>query len=113
MALSACTSFTMRPRSQSTGRKSPKSWFATVIASAGDSLSNASFAGRLGYLRRTQVHEGKRRKYYQATAAGRKVLVGASGKLQELVREIIKDQDEPFQVIRRKREPKHRKAGRG
>ena len=66
---------------------------------------------QLGYLHsRTQVVEGKRRKYYRATAAGRKVLVEASGKLQELVSEIIQDQDHPFQVIRRKREQKHRKA---
>jgi DNA-binding PadR family transcriptional regulator len=58
----------------------------------------------LGYLRsRTAVVEGRRRKYYRATAAGRKVLAEARAKLLELVAEVIEDQDEPFQTIRAKR----------
>src|ERR1043165_2240939 len=40
----------------------------------------------LGYLHsRTKVLQGKRRKYYRATAAGRKVVVEARQKLTELV----------------------------
>ncbi len=58
----------------------------------------------LGYLRsRTQLVQGRRRKYYRATAAGRRVLNEACGKLQELVAEVLEDHDEPFQTIRRKR----------
>jgi PadR family transcriptional regulator, regulatory protein PadR len=63
----------------------------------------------LDYLRsRTQVVHGKRRKYYRATAAGRKVLAEARRKLQELVLEIIEDQDQPFQTIRQKRRKRRR-----
>jgi PadR family transcriptional regulator len=58
----------------------------------------------LGYLKpRTKVVAGKRRKYYRATAAGKKVLNEAREKLQELVAEVIEDHDEPFRVIRQKR----------
>jgi DNA-binding PadR family transcriptional regulator len=58
----------------------------------------------LGYLRcRTQLVRGKRRKYYQATAAGRKVLGDARQRLQELVAEVLEDHDEPFQTIKQKR----------
>ena len=58
----------------------------------------------LGYLRsRTQLVQGRRRKYYRATAAGRRVLKEARGKLQELVAEVIEDQDQPFQAIPEKR----------
>src|ERR1700741_3366038 len=43
----------------------------------------------LGYLRRrTRVVQGRRRRYYQATAAGKRVLNEARGKLQELVAEV-------------------------
>jgi PadR family transcriptional regulator PadR len=64
---------------------------------------------QLGYLRsRTKVVQGKRRKYYRATPDGRKVLVEASGKLQELVSEIIENQDKPFQAIHQKRHQTHR-----
>jgi PadR family transcriptional regulator PadR len=58
----------------------------------------------LGYVRsRVKFVEGKRRKYYRATAAGRKVLAEARHKLHELVLEVIEDQDQPFQTIRQKR----------
>jgi len=57
-----------------------------------------------GYLRsRTRVVDGRRRRYYQATAAGKRVLNEARGKLQELVAEVIEEHDEPFQTIRQKR----------
>jgi DNA-binding PadR family transcriptional regulator len=58
----------------------------------------------LGYLRsRSEVVRGRRRKYYQATAAGKRVLAEAREKLQELVAEVIEDHDQPFQTIREKR----------
>jgi PadR family transcriptional regulator PadR len=61
----------------------------------------------LGYLRcRSQLVEGRRRKYYQATAAGRRVLNEAREKLQELVAEVLEDHDEPFQTIRQKHRQK-------
>ena len=60
-----------------------------------------------GHLRsRAEVVDGRRRRYYRATAAGLKVLAEARHKLQELVAEIIDDQDEPFQAIRQKRQPR-------
>ena len=59
---------------------------------------------RLGYLKsRTQVVAGKQRKYYEATAAGRKVVTEARGKLLELVSEVVEDRDEPFRALRQKR----------
>jgi len=58
----------------------------------------------LGYLKsRVEVVGGKQRKYYRATEAGRKVLADARSKLLELVSEVVEDQDEPFQTLRRKR----------
>lgn len=58
----------------------------------------------MGYLRsQPRLVQGKRRRYYRATAAGRKVLAEARLKLQELVAEIIDDEDAPFQEMRRKR----------
>jgi PadR family transcriptional regulator len=61
----------------------------------------------LGYLRcETRFVHGRRRKYYRATAAGRKVLAEARQKLLELVAEVIEDQDQPFQAIREKRRPR-------
>jgi DNA-binding PadR family transcriptional regulator len=58
---------------------------------------------KLGYLRsRTEVVQGRRRKYYRATPAGRRLLAEARSKLTELVAEIIEDQEQPFQVIRQK-----------
>jgi PadR family transcriptional regulator PadR len=57
----------------------------------------------LGYLRsRSRTVGGRRRKYYQATAAGRRVLNEARVKLHELVAEVIEDNDQPFQTIRQK-----------
>jgi DNA-binding PadR family transcriptional regulator len=62
---------------------------------------------QLGYLRsHAQVVRGKRRKYYRATPAGRKVLVEARQKLTELVAEVIEDQDQPFRTIKEKRHPR-------
>lgn len=59
---------------------------------------------KLGYLQsRTQLVQGRRRKYYRATTAGRRVLNEARGKLQELVAEVLEDHDQPFQTIRSKR----------
>jgi DNA-binding PadR family transcriptional regulator len=58
----------------------------------------------LGYLRsRTQVVAGRRRRYYQATAAGRRVLAEAREKLIELVAEVVENHDAPFQAIRQKK----------
>jgi DNA-binding PadR family transcriptional regulator len=58
----------------------------------------------LGYLRsRTQFVDGRRRKYYRATASGRKVLEQARQQLVELVAEVVDDQDAPFRTIRQKR----------
>jgi DNA-binding PadR family transcriptional regulator len=57
-----------------------------------------------GYLRSyAEVVRGKRRRYYRATPAGRKVLLEAREKLAELVGEVIKDQDQPFEAMKRKR----------
>jgi len=59
---------------------------------------------QLGYLRsRTKVVRGKRRRYYRATPAGRRVMVEARQKLTELVTEVIEDQDQPFRAIKEKR----------
>jgi PadR family transcriptional regulator PadR len=58
----------------------------------------------LGYLRSEErVVQGRRRKYYQATAAGKSVLKVARRKLLELVAEVVEDHDQPFQAIREKR----------
>ncbi len=58
---------------------------------------------QLGYLRsHTRVVDGRQRRYYRATPAGRKVLVEARQKLTELVVEVIEDQDQPFQTIQEK-----------
>jgi DNA-binding PadR family transcriptional regulator len=57
-----------------------------------------------GYLRsREEFVKGRRRRYYRATSAGRKVVAEARVKLLELVAEILEDQDQPFQTIRQKR----------
>jgi DNA-binding PadR family transcriptional regulator len=62
----------------------------------------------LGYLRsQSKLVEGRRRKYYRATAAGRRILTEARAKLRELVAEVIEDHDEPFQTIRQKRHRPH------
>ena len=60
----------------------------------------------LGYLRcETRLVDGRRRKYYHATAAGRAVLAEARHKLQELVAEVLEDHDGPFQASKQKRRP--------
>jgi DNA-binding PadR family transcriptional regulator len=57
----------------------------------------------LGYLRsKKQIARGRWRTYYRATPAGRRVLVEARLKLQELVAEVIEGDDQPFQTIRQK-----------
>jgi PadR family transcriptional regulator PadR len=59
---------------------------------------------QVGYVRcQTRFVQGRRRKYYRATTAGRAVLAEARHKLQELVSEILEDHDEPFQIIKQKR----------
>ncbi len=58
----------------------------------------------LGYLMsRPELVDGRRRRYYRATAAGRRVLKEARQKLLELVGEVIEDKDQPFQNLRKKR----------
>lgn len=60
---------------------------------------------QLGYLKgRAEVVDGKQRKYYQATDAGRKVLIDARRKLRELIGEIVEEEDDSFQELRRKRQ---------
>src|SRR5438477_567363 len=59
---------------------------------------------RLGYLRRQdRTVAGRRRRYYQATAAGRRALGQARDRLRELVAEVLDDCDRPFQEMRQKR----------
>jgi PadR family transcriptional regulator PadR len=61
---------------------------------------------KLGYLKnRTEIVNGKRRKYYHATNAGRRILVDARNKLLELVREIVEDKDGGFLAIQMKHRP--------
>ena len=58
---------------------------------------------KLGYLKNeSRVVNGRRRKYYSATAAGKRVLNQARGKMQELVAEVLEDDDRDFQTARRK-----------
>jgi DNA-binding PadR family transcriptional regulator len=58
----------------------------------------------LGYLSsREEVVRGKRRRYYRATAAGRRVLGVAQRRLLELVAEVVEDHDAPFRAIQEKR----------
>jgi PadR family transcriptional regulator PadR len=63
----------------------------------------------LGYVRcHTRYVQGRRRKYYRATAAGRTILNEARDKLQELVAEVLEDHDEPYQAIKQKRRLRER-----
>jgi DNA-binding PadR family transcriptional regulator len=58
----------------------------------------------LGYLsRRDRLVGGRVRKYYRATAAGRRVLERAKEKLRELVAEVLERHDRPFRNLREKR----------
>jgi DNA-binding PadR family transcriptional regulator len=62
---------------------------------------------QLGYLRSsTEFVQGKRRRYYRATPAGRKVVEEARQKLRELVAEVLEDHDQPFRAIQEKRRGK-------
>src|SRR5688572_14449806 len=69
---------------------------------------------RLGYLTsRVELVAGRRRRYYRATAAGRRALAAARAKLRELTAEVLEDHDGPFQTIRQKRRsPRTRPGGR-
>jgi DNA-binding PadR family transcriptional regulator len=68
----------------------------------------------LGYLAsRTRIVGGRRRRYYRATAQGRRALAEARGKLLELVAEVIEDQDQPFQALKQKRQSGRRDGGVG
>src|SRR5687767_7903029 len=59
---------------------------------------------RAGFLkRRSRVVNGKRRNYYQATVAGRQVLLQARAKLKELVVEVLDNDDRGFQQMRGRR----------
>lgn len=61
----------------------------------------------LGFLSsQERVVDGRRRKYYRATAAGRRALAAARKQLLELVAEVVEDNDQPFQTIRQKRRGK-------
>ncbi len=58
---------------------------------------------KLGYLKNeSRVVNGRRRKYYRATAAGKRILNQARSKMQELVAEVLEDDDRDFQTARRK-----------
>jgi DNA-binding PadR family transcriptional regulator len=66
-----------------------------------------------GYLRSfARVVGGKRRRYYRATPAGRRVLTEAREKLAGLVGEVINDQDRPFQAIKKRRQRGRSAAGK-
>src|SRR5262245_52490354 len=66
---------------------------------------------RLGYLRsHTEWVSGRRRRYYRASAAGRKALAEARQKLQELVAEVLEDHDEPFQTMKQKGRERERRG---
>lgn len=55
-----------------------------------------------GYLsRQEQIVQGRRRKNYRITAAGRKLLVDARKKLRELFAEVVEDQDRRAEGIRK------------
>jgi DNA-binding PadR family transcriptional regulator len=57
----------------------------------------------LGYLRiHVEMVNGRRRMYYRATSVGKRLLRNAREKLVRLVAEVIEDQDQSFQVIRKK-----------
>jgi len=64
---------------------------------------------RQGYLRsHRKLINGRWRTYYRATRDGRQVLDEARQKLQELVAEVIEDQDQGFQKIKRKHRTRSR-----
>jgi PadR family transcriptional regulator PadR len=58
----------------------------------------------LGYLsRKDKLVGGRIRKYYRATAAGRRILEQAKDKLRELVAEVLEGHDRPFHELQEKR----------
>jgi PadR family transcriptional regulator, regulatory protein PadR len=58
----------------------------------------------LGYLsRKDKLVGGRIRKYYRATAAGRRILEQAKDKLRELVAEVLEGHDQPFHELQEKR----------
>jgi DNA-binding PadR family transcriptional regulator len=66
-----------------------------------------------GYLRsRMELVNGRRRKYYRATPAGKRVLAEAREKLLELVAEVLEDKDQPFQTMREERRQSPQKRRR-
>jgi DNA-binding PadR family transcriptional regulator len=68
---------------------------------------------RQGYLRcRPRLVAGRWRRYYEATATGRRALEAARQKLQELVTEVLEGHDEPFDTIRQKHASRSRKHAR-
>jgi DNA-binding PadR family transcriptional regulator len=67
---------------------------------------------QLGYVRSDRkVVQGKQRRYYRVTPAGRRVLVEAQQKLMELVAEVIEDRDQPFRKVKEKRRQRRQLAG--
>lgn len=65
----------------------------------------------LGYLRSDhRVVQGRRRRYYRATPAGRAVLRQARARLLELVAEVVEGNDRPFQTIREKRQSREKRS---
>jgi PadR family transcriptional regulator PadR len=76
--------------------------------SAGTLYPTLRLLESLGYLsQHAKVVDGRRRKYYRATAAGKRVLNEARAKLQELVAEVLEDHDQPFETIRQKHRQPH------
>ena len=64
----------------------------------------------LGYLKRQdELVGGRIRKYYRATAGGRRVLEQAKDKLRELAAEVLEGNDRPFHEMREKRRRQRRK----
>ncbi|GIW79916.1 MAG: hypothetical protein KatS3mg105_1723 [Gemmatales bacterium] len=62
----------------------------------------------------TKVVAGRRRKYYRATAAGRRMLAEARQKLHELVMEVLEGDDKEFEKIKQKHrrmKPRRAKVG--
>jgi PadR family transcriptional regulator PadR len=66
---------------------------------------------RRGYLAsRVEYVQGRKRKYYRATASGKKALAASRTRLRELTSEILDGRDAEFQTIRRKRAATPRKG---
>lgn len=65
---------------------------------------------QMGYLNsRIEFVSGRKRRYYRATAEGKRLLIVARDRLRELVSEVLEDHDAPFRDIRKKHySPKRR-----